>query len=65
MCREYRNRQTGKIRTPRAAAGFRGTVRYAPINCHLSRELARKDDLETWIYQTVCSPLRVTVIGVL
>lgn len=31
----------GVIRKPRAAAGFRGTVRYAPISCHLQRELCR------------------------
>ncbi len=42
-----------EIRTPRVAAGFRGTVRYAPLNCHNSRELSRKDDLETWFYQQV------------
>uniref|UniRef100_A0A1I8ECF6 non-specific serine/threonine protein kinase n=1 Tax=Wuchereria bancrofti TaxID=6293 RepID=A0A1I8ECF6_WUCBA len=41
------------IRKPRAAAGFRGTVRYAPISCHLQRELCRKDDVETWIYMQV------------
>ncbi|RCN38028.1 hypothetical protein ANCCAN_16059, partial [Ancylostoma caninum] len=43
----------GVIRKPRAAAGFRGTVRYAPISCHMQRELCRKDDVETWIYQQV------------
>jgi tau tubulin kinase len=46
-------KDTGEIRTPRAAAGFRGTVRYAPINCHRSKELGRKDDLETWFYMQV------------
>jgi tau tubulin kinase len=53
MCREYISKRTGQIRTPRVAAGFRGTVRYASINCHLSRELSRKDDCETWLYQQV------------
>ncbi|KAE9415828.1 hypothetical protein Angca_002569 [Angiostrongylus cantonensis] len=52
MCRKFTNDQ-GIIRKPRAAAGFRGTVRYAPISCHLQRELCRKDDVETWIYQQV------------
>ena len=46
-------KEDGSIRTPRAAAGFRGTVRYAPINCHRSKELGRKDDLETWFYMQV------------
>lgn len=46
-------KDNGEIRTPRAAAGFRGTVRYAPINCHRSKELGRKDDLETWFYMLV------------
>ncbi|EYC26407.1 hypothetical protein Y032_0010g1139 [Ancylostoma ceylanicum] len=52
MCRKFTNDQ-GVIRKPRAAAGFRGTVRYAPISCHMQRELCRKDDVETWIYQQV------------
>ncbi|XGW01662.1 hypothetical protein V3C99_014073 [Haemonchus contortus] len=52
MCRKFTNDQ-GVIRKPRAAAGFRGTVRYAPISCHLQRELCRKDDVETWVYQQV------------
>ncbi|KHJ83400.1 hypothetical protein OESDEN_16903, partial [Oesophagostomum dentatum] len=43
----------GIIRKPRQAAGFRGTVRYAPISCHLQRELCRKDDCETWVYMLV------------
>ncbi len=50
LARKYLNAR-GQIRTPRSAAGFRGTVRYAPLNCHHSRELSRKDDLETWYYQ--------------
>ncbi|CAD5225413.1 unnamed protein product [Bursaphelenchus okinawaensis] len=52
MCRKFTNDQ-GVIRKPRAAAGFRGTVRYAPISCHLQRELCRKDDCETWVYMCV------------
>uniref|UniRef100_A0A1I7WQC5 Protein kinase domain-containing protein n=1 Tax=Heterorhabditis bacteriophora TaxID=37862 RepID=A0A1I7WQC5_HETBA len=47
------NLYIGVIRKPRAAAGFRGTVRYAPISCHMQRELCRKDDVETWIYMQV------------
>lgn len=41
MARKFTNDQGG-IRRPRAAAGFRGTVRYAPISCHLRREFSRK-----------------------
>lgn len=52
MARKYIN-ASGNIRTPRSAAGFRGTVRYAPISCHLQRELCRKDDLETWLYMII------------
>ncbi|KAK6060513.1 hypothetical protein COOONC_01826, partial [Cooperia oncophora] len=52
MCRKYTNDQ-GIIRKPRSSAGFRGTVRYAPLATHMSREMARKDDVETWIYQQV------------
>lgn len=48
MCRKFTN-DSGIIRKPRQAAGFRGTVRYAPISCHLQRELCRKDDVESWV----------------
>uniref|UniRef100_A0A7E5A0E7 non-specific serine/threonine protein kinase n=2 Tax=Panagrellus redivivus TaxID=6233 RepID=A0A7E5A0E7_PANRE len=43
----------GTMKKPRTAAGFRGTVRYAALSCHLQRELCRKDDIESWLYQTV------------
>ena len=43
----------GTIKKPRAAAGFRGTVKYAPVACHAQREMCRLDDLETWLYQQV------------
>uniref|UniRef100_A0A1I7ZIZ8 Protein kinase domain-containing protein n=1 Tax=Steinernema glaseri TaxID=37863 RepID=A0A1I7ZIZ8_9BILA len=52
MCRKYVDAR-GNVRKPRWAAGFRGTLRYAPISCHISRELCRKDDLETWLYQQI------------
>ncbi|KAM3727688.1 Tau-tubulin kinase [Dirofilaria immitis] len=53
MCRKYLNNQLS-IRNPRRSAGFRGTVRYASISTHISREQCRKDDLESWMYQQVC-----------
>ncbi|KAK0407071.1 hypothetical protein QR680_018980 [Steinernema hermaphroditum] len=52
MARRYVDSKGG-VRKPRWAAGFRGTLRYAPISCHISRELCRKDDLETWLYQQI------------
>ncbi|VDO31117.1 unnamed protein product [Heligmosomoides polygyrus] len=52
MCRKFTNDQD-VIRKPNQAAGFRGTVRYAPISGHLQRELCRKDDCETWVYMIV------------
>lgn len=33
LARQYTT-QTGEVRPPRAAAGFRGTVRYASVNAH-------------------------------
>ena len=36
LARQYVN-QNGDVRAPRAAAGFRGTVRYASINAHRNK----------------------------
>jgi tau tubulin kinase len=36
LARQYTT-ATGEVRAPRAAAGFRGTVRYASINAHKNR----------------------------
>ena len=33
LARQYTN-QEGEVRTPRTAAGFRGTVRYASLTAH-------------------------------
>jgi len=49
----YINVFSGTIKKPRAVAGFRGTVKYAPVACHAQRELCRLDDLETWLYMIV------------
>lgn len=34
-------------------AGFRGTVRYAPLCCHNQVEQSAKDDMESWFYQQI------------
>ena len=44
---------TGEIRPPRPVAGFRGTVRYASINAHQSKDLGRHDDLWSMFYLLV------------
>jgi len=36
LARQYVN-QSGDVRAPRAAAGFRGTVRYASVNAHRNK----------------------------
>ncbi|VDM41200.1 unnamed protein product [Toxocara canis] len=52
MCRKFIH-EDGTIKKPRAAANFRGTVKYAPVACHMQRELCRLDDCETWLYMLV------------
>uniref|UniRef100_A0A1I7XIA4 non-specific serine/threonine protein kinase n=1 Tax=Heterorhabditis bacteriophora TaxID=37862 RepID=A0A1I7XIA4_HETBA len=42
-----------KVLTKLARAGFRGTVKYAPLACHVQREQCRKDDIESWMYMLV------------
>ena len=36
LARQYTN-AAGEVRAPRAAAGFRGTVRYAALNAHKNK----------------------------
>lgn len=43
----------GDVRPPRAAAGFRGTVRYASVNAHKNKEMGRHDDLWSLFYMLV------------
>ncbi|CAJ0561097.1 unnamed protein product, partial [Mesorhabditis spiculigera] len=52
MARKFIN-EKGVLRNPRAKAGFRGTVKYAPLACHVQREQCRKDDIESWLYMLV------------
>ncbi|XP_063706592.1 tau-tubulin kinase homolog Asator isoform X2 [Culicoides brevitarsis] len=52
LARQYTT-GTGEVRCPRAAAGFRGTVRYASINAHRNREMGRHDDLWSLFYMLV------------
>ena len=41
LARQYTN-AAGEVRPARAAAGFRGTVRYASINAHKNKEMGEK-----------------------
>ncbi|VDK87714.1 unnamed protein product [Litomosoides sigmodontis] len=52
MCRSYLD-EFGRFRPPRKVVGFRGTVRYASLSCHIRRETCRKDDIESWLYQQI------------
>uniref|UniRef100_A0A7E4VQ32 Protein kinase domain-containing protein n=1 Tax=Panagrellus redivivus TaxID=6233 RepID=A0A7E4VQ32_PANRE len=52
LARQYLNAK-GEIRSPRSAAGFRGTVRYAAVTAHKNKEMGRQDDLFSLFYMLV------------
>ncbi|KAK0399173.1 hypothetical protein QR680_002928 [Steinernema hermaphroditum] len=52
LCRSFFD-EFGSMRRPRKVAPFRGTVRYAPLACHILRETCRKDHLESWLYSQI------------
>ncbi|KAL3873107.1 hypothetical protein ACJMK2_036264 [Sinanodonta woodiana] len=52
LARQYTT-STGEVRPARAAAGFRGTVRYASVNAHKNKEMGRHDDLWSLFYMLV------------
>lgn len=52
LARQY-TASNGQVRPPRAAAGFRGTVRYASMNAHKNKEMGRHDDLWSLFYMLV------------
>ncbi|KAK0411730.1 hypothetical protein QR680_005812 [Steinernema hermaphroditum] len=52
LARQYLNAK-GEIRSPRTAAGFRGTVRYASVTAHKNKEMGRQDDLWSLFYMLV------------
>ncbi|XP_050406796.1 uncharacterized protein LOC126822086 [Patella vulgata] len=52
LARQYTT-ASGQVRPPRAAAGFRGTVRYASVNAHKNKEMGRHDDLWSLFYMLV------------
>ncbi|KAI6197409.1 Protein kinase domain-containing protein [Aphelenchoides besseyi] len=49
IARKYLN-ENNQLKTPRKEVGFKGTVRFASINCHKNVELGPKDDVESWFY---------------
>lgn len=63
LARQYTN-AAGEVRAPRAAAGFRGTVRYASVNAHKNKvrfflvlSLSIMLDVNIYIFQLSENPL--------
>ncbi|KFD57368.1 hypothetical protein M513_01879 [Trichuris suis] len=52
LARQFLNPK-GELRSPRSAAGFRGTVRYASLTAHENKEMGRHDDLWSLFYMIV------------
>ncbi|CAD5212444.1 unnamed protein product [Bursaphelenchus okinawaensis] len=40
----------GELKTPREGIGFKGTVRFASISCHMGHDVGPIDDVESWFY---------------
>lgn len=53
LCRPYMDPKTGIPFPPRPRAGFRGTPRYASIDCLKGRDVGRSDDLWSVFYVLV------------
>lgn len=52
LAREYLDDRK-KLRPAREVAAFRGTIRYASLSTHRSKELGRHDDLISLFYMLV------------
>ncbi|KAI6238008.1 Tau-tubulin kinase 2 [Aphelenchoides fujianensis] len=44
------NNDENMLKAPRVQVAFKGTVRFASLNCHRSVELGARDDCESWFY---------------
>jgi tau tubulin kinase len=53
LARQYTT-PTGEVRPPRAAAGFRGTVRYASVNAHKNKVILLHVKLVCFFYVICC-----------
>ncbi|VDK85790.1 unnamed protein product [Onchocerca ochengi] len=52
LARRYLNRNL-QVLPSRGEMGWRGTTRYGSLNAHYRQDLARRDDLESWLYMIV------------